>query len=245
MVGFLSGHRLWNERRGGGSAALSIVASGRPREQRREAWTAAAAVPAARDPCPFRTSRSSGNISGMELSSRDREHGRVRGWQWFAVLAFGSCVLASIIALCLDLAGFVRGHELAVAQGWTGVLPGLALGVPGSLLLWRRPGNRVAVILLVMGVLWAIDGLASSWVNISLATPGGLPGTALAYWMFERFGAWLLVALQLVLVLFPEGRLPRGRWRVLALVSTIATSLLPLVLLVAPASALVESSDPI
>lgn len=175
----------------------------------------------------------------------EEESHRVRRWRVLTVLVFGLCVVLAATALTLDLAGFVRGNDPAVAGGWTGALPGLALAIPGALLLWQRPRQPIALILLAAGVLWTADGLASAWVNLAVETPGGLPGTALAFWLFERFGAWLLVALQLVLVLFPDGRPPRGRWRVVAYASIMATSLMPLALLLAPTDELIEASDPL
>ena len=57
----------------------------------------------------------------------------------------------------------------------------------------------------------------------------------MSFWVYQRLGAGLLLVLPLVLVLYPDGRLPVGRWRALALVGLVATSLLPLTLVAAPA----------
>ena len=168
-----------------------------------------------------------------------------RGWRVASLLGFICCAAFAAAALTLDLAGFVQGADPAVAQGWTGALPGLALGIPGALLMWRRPGHPIAIVLLASGVLWAVDGFAPAWVNASTSFAPGLPGTAFAFWMFERFGAWLLVGVPLLLVLFPDGRLPEGRWRVVSLVSVGAIALLPLALLVAPTAELIDASDPL
>ena len=65
--------------------------------------------------------------------------------------------------------------------------------------------------------------------------PAVLPGAEAAFWLYSRLGSWLLLTLPLVLLLYPDGRMPgRGRWRTAALVSLAATSLLPLSLLVVP-----------
>ncbi len=168
-----------------------------------------------------------------------------RGWRLATLLAFVCCVALAIAALAMDLAGVAKGTEPAVAQGWTSVFPALALAIPGALLLWQRPAHPIAVVLLASGVLWAVDGVAAAWVNVSVDLPDGLPGAAFAFWMFERFGAWLLVGLPLLLVLFPDGRLPGGRWRAVSVASVVAVSLLPLALLLAPAAELIDVSDPL
>ncbi len=166
-----------------------------------------------------------------------------------AVALFVLAAAASVIAVVLDIALWAGGAPQPVAAGWTGVLPGLALAIPGALLLARLPWHPIAVALLGYGVLWCLDGLAASWVNASVALLPGAPGAAAAFWWYGRFGAWLLTAIPVILVLFPDGRLPRGGWRRVAIGSIAATSLLPLALMVAPAAELVaqegEPLDPL
>ncbi|GAA3302922.1 hypothetical protein GCM10020218_099410 [Dactylosporangium vinaceum] len=56
-----------------------------------------------------------------------------------------------------------------------------------------------------------------------------------AYWVYQRVGAGLLFSLPLLLVFYPDGRLPRGWWRWAAVGSLAATAVLPLTLLFVPA----------
>jgi hypothetical protein len=119
--------------------------------------------------------------------------------------------------------------------GWTAALSGLAQLVPGLLLLQRLPRHPIAWILTGSGLLWIVDGFASSWATYAIYTSPGLPGASAAYWFYSRFGAFLLLGLPLLILLFPDGKLPTANlWRWLSIVSLALTVLLPLLLLVAP-----------
>jgi signal transduction histidine kinase len=151
----------------------------------------------------------------------------------FAVMLVA--VSAIVLALVLD-AAVPAAHRAATAldPGWTGGIPGLALAVPGALLLRRLPRHPVAWILSITGVHWALDGLAASWLAYATLTDPARPGAEAAFWIFQRLGATLLLSLPLVLLLYPDGRLPRGRWRTASLIGLASTALLPIVLLMVP-----------
>jgi signal transduction histidine kinase len=145
-------------------------------------------------------------------------------------------VAAVVTAAVLDT--LVPGAHRAVVElepGWIAGLAGVPLAVPGALLLRRMPRHPVAWVLLITGVHWSIDGLACSWLAYATLTDPARPGAELAFWLYQRLGASLLLSLPLVLLLYPDGRLPRGRWRVASIAGLASTSLLPLVLLVVPA----------
>lgn len=166
-----------------------------------------------------------------------------------AISAFVLCAAASLIAIGLDVAVWSSDAPQPVAPGWTGALPGLALAVPGALLLARLPWHPIAIAMLFYGTFLCLDGLASAWVSASLAFLPGAPGAAGAFWAYGRLGAWLLTAVPVILVLFPDGALPRGSWRWVAVASIAATSLMPLASIVAPADELIaqegEPLDPL
>jgi hypothetical protein len=84
------------------------------------------------------------------------------------------------------------------------------------------------------GLLWALDGVAQSWLTFALQYDPPLPGGTASFWFVNRFGAWLLLGLPLLLLLYPDGRLPTGRWRPLAVLSLASTALLPTLLMVVP-----------
>ena len=121
---------------------------------------------------------------------------------------------------------------------------GAVMAACSAVLLSRHPGHRVGIVVMAFGLLWAFDGLLEAWYGLGITPPYGtppddlLPGTTFAYWFVARVGAFLLMGLPLVLLLYPTGRLLAGRWRVLGLVTVAATVLLPVALLIMPAEVL-------
>lgn len=145
-------------------------------------------------------------------------------------------------ALALDLAASDADRELALAgYGSVTGLPGLALVVSGAVVLRSLPGHRVGLVLAGFGTLWCLDGFAESWT--AYGYPAGRPGTDLAYWVVARLGAALLLALPLVLVLYPDGRLVPGRWRWAGLLAVALAVPLPVMLLLASDEVVLQDTD--
>ncbi|SDE65190.1 Histidine kinase-, DNA gyrase B-, and HSP90-like ATPase [Blastococcus fimeti] len=122
--------------------------------------------------------------------------------------------------------------------GWEIGLSGVLLAVPGALLLGRAPRNAVSWVVAGTALFWALDGLASSWLLYALESDPPLPGASFAFWFVQRFGAWLLLGLPLLLLLYPDGRLPRGGWRTVSLVALGCAALLPLLVVTLPVAIL-------
>ena len=106
----------------------------------------------------------------------------------------------------------------------------------GSLIVSRRPGNRIGWLLCVTGLLSAGEAFAGPYARYALLTqPGALPGGTLAasinHWLWVLPLA--LTALFLPL-LFPDGRLPSARWRPFGWFATLATALLVAVVAIGP-----------
>jgi signal transduction histidine kinase len=151
-------------------------------------------------------------------------------------------VLAVVVG-CAVAAGMLdaatpSGVRLALERepGWPATVPGLALAVPAAALLLRAPRNAVSWVVAGTAVFWAVNGLSESWLTWALQDDPPRTGASLAFWTVERLGAGLLLGLPLLLLLYPDGRLPAGRWRPVGLAGLAATALLPLVLLVTPAA---------
>ncbi len=155
---------------------------------------------------------------------------RPAGW-----LVVAATVAAAAGAVVLDVLTPAAAREAAGATpGWTVGLPGVGLAVPAALLLRRLPRHAVSWVLGGTGLLWALDGLAQSWLTYAVQHDPPLAGATASFWFVNRFGAWLLLGLPLLLLLYPDGRLPAGRWRPVALLSLASTALLPTLLMVVP-----------
>ena len=148
-------------------------------------------------------------------------------------------VLTAAVALASLLVDLrvPAGHRERVdlMPGWPDTVAGLAAAAAGAFVLLRR-SHRLGWVMLGFGLWWVVDTAAGVWLAHATAHDPGLPGASTALWVYQRLGAGLLLLLPLVLLLHPDGRLPRGRWRVASLVSLASTALMPLTLVLVPSS---------
>ena len=97
----------------------------------------------------------------------------------------------------------------------------LAFPLVGALTASRRPRNPIGWICLTVGLLWMLMIVGEEYSTYGLAVPGSVPFPVT---IFALTYAWLwapavgLLGTYLIL-LFPDGKLPSGRWRPLALIS--------------------------
>ena len=103
----------------------------------------------------------------------------------------------------------------------------LAFSTVGALIVARRPDNRVGWVLCLAGLSIGATTLASGYAAFSLAGPSRLPATEWAAWL----AYWIWVpgvgpAMTFGLLLFPDGRLPSHRWRVVSWLTVVALATL-------------------
>ncbi|MGK5678046.1 sensor histidine kinase [Actinoplanes sp. URMC 104] len=151
-------------------------------------------------------------------------------------LAWGALtvgLVAFVASTVLDLRVPAAHRDATLTEmSWEAGLPGLGLLVPGVIMLRRLPRHPVAWLLVGSGLHWIFDGAAATWLGY--ATLHELPGASAAFWVYNRLGAALLIWLPLLLLIYPSGRLPQGRWRVAAYAGLVLSSLAPLATLVVP-----------
>ena len=87
----------------------------------------------------------------------------------------------------------------------------------GALIASRRPRNPIGWLCLAIGLLWAFSGLLDYYNVYGMARPGSLPFPLAMAWVNN----WLWVPSVGLLgtylfLLFPDGKLPSGRWRTVA-----------------------------
>ncbi len=94
-------------------------------------------------------------------------------------------------------------------------LAAVAMGVIGALVAARRPDNAVGWVLVVGSAVIALTGFAEEWaIHTLFDDPGSLPGGIEMAWLTQwTFLPALVQVPALLLLLFPDGRLPGRRWR--------------------------------
>lgn len=132
-------------------------------------------------------------------------------WAWSA------CGLASALAACS--VGLAILNDLDAQALFAHHLPGLALdavafSILGAMIASRRPEHRIGWLLCAAGVGAGLEALASQYGRYGFITlAGALPAAEIAAW----FAAWgylptFAIPIELLLMLFPTGRLPSPRW---------------------------------
>jgi hypothetical protein len=99
------------------------------------------------------------------------------------------------------------------ADGWQVLLGCLAFAVPGVVVAGRQPGNPIGWILIGLGVYAGFDTDAGRYAVVDYHFHhGGLPFGPAAVLVASGLWTGEFLVLPLVILLFPDGRLPR-RWR--------------------------------
>ena len=93
------------------------------------------------------------------------------------------------------------------------VVPGFV--VVGLVLALRRAGHPIGWLFVVMGLVAAIHAFAFEYgARAYVTAPGPLPAAAWLAWVAYWTWPLNLLGLALLLLLFPDGRLPSRRWRI-------------------------------
>jgi hypothetical protein len=135
-----------------------------------------------------------------------------------------SLVLAAV-AVALDAAG-PAPTEIPAGEEFLLVVEVLAFTTAGALVAARRPGIPIGWLLLAEGLVWELVGSLDAYVrDVSVAGPGGLSSGVVAAWVLNwvwipAFGVQVLLFL-----LFPDGRLPGRRWRVVLWLAAVGSVL--------------------
>ena len=132
-------------------------------------------------------------------------------------LAFGLVTTLYVLAVILGSLG--EGSALTVASIADFLVPASTYAFPavGALITLRRPRNSIGWLCLGIGLSWGSVIVLEAYVRyVVVAHPSSLPGFEVAL-VFANV-AWIpAIGLMIFLILvFPDGRLPSPRWRVVA-----------------------------
>jgi hypothetical protein len=129
--------------------------------------------------------------------------------------------LIAILAAVVLVAGIAGSLAFGFAADSLVVsaVPAIATwGGVGAALAFLRPRNAAGWLLLAIGVVLSASSAAGAYVDWSKARPHELPLADWAAWVASN--AWVVVIAFLIprfLLVFPDGRPPSRRWRVVAL----------------------------
>ena len=154
-----------------------------------------------------------------------------------APLAWSAFGLTALIAAGSIAVGFVD-HGTHLPPPDSGVVSGpralsfglmtVAFAALGALVASRRPRNAIGWILVLSPLCLAFTQVALDWYTHTLyADPGSLPLPSGLVWAANW--AWVpgfMPLLTLLLLLFPDGRLPSPRWRPVGWLTALAMGLL-------------------
>jgi hypothetical protein len=153
---------------------------------------------------------------------------RAAAWLAWTVLAL--CVALAVLAMGLDIYTPPTKYEphFAVLAG----IPLLVYPTIGALVVSHRPMNAVGWVLCAMGFVFEVLAFSRAYANYSLfAHPGSLPGEKAVDWLTLYFTPWevgpgLILGAVLLVLLFPDGKLPHRGWWAVVLTAVCGTALL-------------------
>jgi hypothetical protein len=109
-----------------------------------------------------------------------------------------------------------RGQRTVAATA--GALCTLAFATVGATIVWHRRRQVVGWLFCLVGLSLAVQAFAAFYATHALvASPGSLPGGQVMGWLGTWVSAPALLLIPLFgFLLFPDGRLPAPRWRLVA-----------------------------
>jgi hypothetical protein len=130
------------------------------------------------------------------------------------VLLVGTLVLLAFTWTDQVVSVLVESHlqHLVLAIGFA------TYSAVGALIVIRRPGSRVGWLLLAGGLCFQMWIFSMRYAAYGLVVePGSLPGAEIMAWVLEWIGVpGFGFAFMLMLLVYPNGRLPSPRWRPVA-----------------------------
>jgi hypothetical protein len=147
------------------------------------------------------------HVDGLVAASLVSDRGAARlAWALTALSTMLLVLAAVLLVLNRDLGFRVLSPHLFLVPGFAVV--GLVLAV-------RRPGHAIGWLFVGMGLVAAVSAFAFEYsARGFVSAPGSLPAASWMAWLALWTWPLNLPALAVLLLLFPDGRVPSPRWRV-------------------------------
>jgi hypothetical protein len=165
------------------------------------------------------------SVSEVKASGRSTADDRsTRPAGLLPALAGGAVLAIVLTALALDLRLLALAGD---AQGQGSVVvfaaPGLAFGLVGALLIWRRPEHKVGWLFGLVGVLLTTGSLLDHYARyVFEIRHEPLPGGVFAAWYSEWWWIpFLFTVLVFLPLLFPTGHLLSRKWRPIFVIALV------------------------
>jgi signal transduction histidine kinase len=163
--------------------------------------------------------------SCMDVTASAARVGVVRVAAGWVACALAVSLTALTIALTLADGRSLLGGDLAL-----GCVLAVSNGLLGAFILTRFPGHRIGWLFAVAGLSRAVAVAADAWCVRALVTqPGSLPFGAFASWLQAWMAFPAIATAPMIVVLFPDGRLPGRIWRVVPALTLIVLLLFAVV----------------
>ena len=147
----------------------------------------------------------------------------VRATKWLAFSLAALCGGLFLVALAMQIATLPVRPPSSWGTGglstpfWA-ILPFLPFPIVDALIASRRPRNPIGWICLAAGITWMLGMVSGPYVlyGLRMARPGSVPYPAAVGSMAEFLPPTAVLLGTLLVILFPDGRLPSHRWRPVA-----------------------------
>jgi hypothetical protein len=139
-----------------------------------------------------------------------------------ALAIFGAVLAAAGVLLAVSNRGVVLPSAFELGPGASFFLGTVPFVLAGGLLAGKRPGNHVGWILLAVGLVWQVHGVAGEYRVMAWSAGSPAPWAA---WSWDLL--WLpgVALVPVLFATFPDGRLPSPRWRPVPVLLGVAVGL--------------------
>jgi hypothetical protein len=173
-------------------------------------------------------------VTPVASTARPRRWSGVVAWAVWALAMLGLAVAAWLDHLQRQ-AGSPETAWLLQPASIPLLVAAVSAATVGALVGSRRPAHPVGWLLLGLGLLVVVNGVASGYVTYGLvARPGALPAASYLAGIANGIEVLWLACVGFILLLTPTGSLPSPRWRWWARVAAAAPVLLVLLAAVDP-----------
>ena len=142
------------------------------------------------------------------------------------------CVAA--ISFVLSRPGFTRPEGIkGQAPHWAQIAAPISWTITGAVLIWLRPKNRVGVLILAVGVFQAVSQAAGAYgmYGVGIAQPQWPLARWVAYFGIPLWVPGLLPLVNILVAIYPDGRLPGPRWRIPVIATSFGIAVLTVAML--------------